>query len=397
MQAAAIPADEIHRLQILHRYHILDTAQEEVFDELADLAASICNAPIALISLVDKSRQWFKARVGLEAEETARSVSFCAHAILQPNLFIVPDTLTDERFVDNPLVTGPPNIRFYAGAPLFTEEGYGLGTLCVIDSKPRTLSDEQQKALLVLRTHVLKLLDLRLKTRELADLNRELETYSYTVSHDLRAPLRAISGFSKILIDDHAASLDGETKDLLTRIHDAATRMRKMTDDLLYLSRVVRMPLKIDRTNLSKLAGEIISELSKAEPNRCVDVNIQPNVVADGDPELLRIVLENLLDNAWKYTSRREHAMIEFGNEKSNGRTAHYVRDNGAGFEMAYVGKLFEPFKRLHSDSEFNGIGIGLAIVKRIIQRHNGKIWTEAYVDQGATFHFTLSSETTVD
>jgi signal transduction histidine kinase len=394
MQDATIPPNEAHRLRSLHRYHILDTVQEAVFDELVDLAATICEAPIALISLVDQSRQWFKARIGLEEKETARSVSFCAHAILQPNLFVVPDTLTDQRFVDNPLVTGPPNIRFYAGAPLFTEEGLGLGTLCVIDRVPRQLSPIQEKALMVLRTHVLKLLELRLKTRELAEVNRELETYSYTVSHDLRAPLRAISGFSEILVEDHAASLDDEARTLVTRIQDATRRMQQLTDDLLYLSHIVRMPFNLARTDLSKLAVEVISELTKTEPNRHVDFDIQPDIIVDGDPNLLRVVLENLLGNAWKYTSKRDRSKIAFGRERVNGSTAFYVRDNGAGFEMAYARKLFEPFQRLHSSSDYSGTGIGLATVKRIIQRHEGTIWAEAYVDQGATFRFTLLTET---
>lgn len=393
MQEAARLPNEAHRLHLLHRYHILDTAQEDVFDELADLAASVCEVPIALISLVDDSRQWFKAHIGLEARETARSVSFCAHAILQPGVFIVNDTHADSRFSDNPLVTGPPHIRFYAGAPLFTDSGFGLGTLCVIDHVPRTLSLKQQKALSVLRTHILKLLELRLRTRELAELNRELETYSYTVSHDLRSPLRAIDAYSTILMQDHAAALGSAGKQLVENIRDAGQRMQQITDDLLYLSDIGRVPLHPARTDLGALATRVVSDLRRADPQRKVDVLIAPDMQVNGDPGLLRTVLENLLGNAWKYTSKCEQARIEFGVDSARGRKAFYVRDNGIGFEMAYAGRIFEPFERLHTATGYEGSGIGLATVKRIIERHGGTIRVESTVGNGATFHFTLQAD----
>ena len=390
MNAADLPGNETRRLASLYEYDILDSQQEGVFDELADLAASICGAPIALISLVDESRQWFKARVGLEAKETARNVSFCAHAILQPGLFLVPDTLEDARFADNPLVTGAPNIRFYAGAPLFTEDGLGLGTLCVIDRVPRDLTPEQQRALMVLRTHVLKLLDLRRTTRELNAANRDLAAFSFAVSHDLRAPLRTIMGYVSVLQGEHIASLNADGAQMLMEISKSSHRMNSLIYDLINLARVASQPPQYQNVDLSELARSVAFELAKAEPTRQVDVHIQPGISVLGDPGLLRAVMENLLGNAWKFTSKCAKPRIEFCKEAVNSAHEFVVRDNGAGFEMAYAGKLFQPFKRLHASSEFPGTGIGLATVKRIVERHGGAIRAESVVNQGTAIRFTL-------
>lgn len=392
MQPAALPANEAQRLAVLYSYDILDSEREGIFDELTELAASICDTPIALITLVDESRQWFKAQVGMNASETARSVSFCAHAILQPGLFVVSDTLKDGRFADNAFVTGPPHIRFYAGAPLITAEGCGLGTLCVIDQVPRELTLKQRKALSVLRTHVLKLLELRRVTRELNASNRELEAFSYSVSHDLRAPLRAITGFSTALLEDHAPSLNDEARSLLQRICNAADRMDHLTMDLINLSRVSRQPLQFRRVDLSQLAHEVVTELAKADPTRNVDAVIHPGLVAQGDAGLLRVVLDNLLGNAWKYTSKVTQARIEFGQVRKSGRSEFFVSDNGVGFEMDHAGKLFQPFQRFHSSSDYPGTGIGLATVQRIVRRHGGSIRAESAVNLGTTIRFTLHS-----
>ncbi|MBI3776047.1 MAG: GAF domain-containing protein [Gammaproteobacteria bacterium] len=392
MQTPEFPPDEAQRLVCLRSYDILDTEQEDVFDELAELAANICGAPIALVSLIDQSRQWFKAHIGLAKTETARSVAFCAHAILQPGLFQVPDTLQDERFADNPLVTGAPNIRFYAGAPLFTQDGYGLGTLCVIDQVPRELTEQQARALMVLRTHVLKLLELRRKTKELVEINRELDAFSYSVSHDLRAPLRAITGYSQVLMEDYLAGVSDEVSKLVQRIFEAARRMDQLTLDLINLARLSKVTLKFSSVDLGKLAQEVILELQKAEPDRQVDTQIEPNLQVLGDPGLLKIVVQNLFANAWKYTSECIHPRIEFGRREANGISEFFVRDNGVGFEMAYAGKLFQPFQRLHGNTKYPGTGIGLATVKRILQRHGATIRAESMINQGATFYFSLTA-----
>jgi signal transduction histidine kinase len=393
MISAELPSDEVNRLWALYNYEILDTEPEAIFDQLTELAASICEAPIALISLVDRSRQWFKSHVGIDATETARRVSFCAHAILQPNVFVVPDTLLDERFADNPLVTGPPKIRFYAGAPLFTEAGQGLGTLCVIDTQPRQLSAAHEKALKVLRNHVVQLFELRLKTRELEQANRELDSYNYAVSHDLRVPLRAVMGFSDILLEDHGAELSEGALGLVGQIRDAGMRMQQLIADLLYLSRVLRAQLQFGEVNVTQIATDVVTALQQADPSRKVEVVIAPSMVICADARLLRIALENLLNNAWKFTGKCPVARIEVGQEKLDGTSQFYVRDNGAGFNMRYASRLFQPFQRLHSSGEYEGTGVGLATVKRIIQRHGGRVWAQGALNEGATIYFTLGSE----
>ncbi len=390
MHAAELPRNEARRLSALYEHDVLDSPREEVFDEIAELAALLCNAPIALITLVDESRQWFKARTGIAATETARSVSFCAHAILQPDLFVVPDTLKDERFFDNPLVTGPPRIRFYAGAPLVTDDGCGLGTLCIIDHYPRTLTAEQKKTLAVLRTHVMKLLELRRTTHHLAIANRELESFSYTVSHDLRAPLRAITGYTKVLLTDHREELSDDFHYLAEKVASAAERMDQLTADLIKFSKLLRQSLDFFRVDLSCVAGAIVTDLHNAEPGRFVTVTIQPDLIAMGDPGTLRILFENLLQNAWKFTSTVEQPEIEIGSTWTDGSQEFYVRDNGVGFDMAYVEKLFQPFQRLHSSSQFPGTGIGLATVRRIVERHGGSVRAESVLGYGTTIRFTL-------
>lgn len=230
------------------------------------------------------------------------------------------------------------------------------------------------------------------RTTELASTNRELEAFSYSVSHDLRAPLRSIDGFSRIVQEDYAARLDDEGRDHLARIRAAAQRMGQLIDALLDLSRVSRAELRRERVDLSTMARDVVAELREREPDRVVEVIVTDGLTAEGDPRLLRVVLQNLIGNAWKFTSKRTDARIEFGATDQDAHTAWFVRDNGAGFEAAYAAKLFGAFQRLHGSDEFPGTGIGLATVMRIVRRHGGHVWAEGVVDHGATFWFALST-----
>ncbi|TAK09282.1 MAG: PAS domain S-box protein, partial [Candidatus Manganitrophaceae bacterium] len=228
------------------------------------------------------------------------------------------------------------------------------------------------------------------RTAQLEATNKELESFSYSVSHDLRAPLRGISGFSRVLLLRYADRLDPEGKDFLQRVDAASRRMGELIEDLLNLSRITRSEMHQKPVDLSSLAKTIAEELQHSEPERKVTFLIQDDLKASADPRLLRIALENLLGNAWKFTLNRPSAMIEFGRIEQEGKQVYFVRDNGAGFDMAYADKLFTPFQRLHSLSEFPGTGIGLATVQRIIHRHGGKVWAEGEVEKGAAFYFTL-------
>ncbi|QRK11655.1 CHASE3 domain-containing protein [Archangium violaceum] len=228
------------------------------------------------------------------------------------------------------------------------------------------------------------------RTSELTTANRELESFSYSVSHDLRAPLRAIDGFAQAIREDEGGRLSSDGLQLLTRLQGATTRMGQLIDDLLQLSRVTRAELKSEPVDLSELASSVVQELRQHEPGRDVMFSVQPGLTARGDSRLLRVMMENLLGNAWKFTSRRSGAHIEFFAETANGVTHYAVRDNGVGFDMAYASKLFSPFQRLHKSTEYPGTGIGLATVQRIVHRHGGHIEAQAAVGQGATFRFTL-------
>jgi PAS domain S-box-containing protein len=228
------------------------------------------------------------------------------------------------------------------------------------------------------------------RTASLETANKELEAFAYSVSHDLRAPLLSIDGFSQVLLDECSSKVDETGKAYLGFIRAGAQRMAQLIDDMLRLSRVTRGELRREQVNLSSIAQEIAQNLSAREPERKVTFNIAPGIEVNGDAQFLRGVLENLLGNAWKFTSKRDEARIEFGTTVAEGRTACFVRDNGAGFNQAYAERLFTTFQRLHSTEEFPGTGIGLATVQRIVQRHGGRVWAQGEVDRGATIYFTL-------
>jgi light-regulated signal transduction histidine kinase (bacteriophytochrome) len=228
---------------------------------------------------------------------------------------------------------------------------------------------------------------------EAESANRELEAFSYSVAHDLRAPLRSLDGFSQLVLEDYADKIDAEGRQHLRYIRESAQEMSLLIDDLLALSRVTRGNFERQAVDLSDIARTVAAKLSARQPERRVEFAIAEGLVGQGDPRLIAIVVENLLGNAWKYSGKRVLARIEVGSVSANGRTAYFVRDNGAGFDMAYVGKLFGAFQRLHNAQEFEGTGIGLATVQRVIRRHGGHIWAQAEVDRGATFFFTLAGD----
>ncbi len=233
---------------------------------------------------------------------------------------------------------------------------------------------------------------LQKRTQALETANAELEAFSYSVSHDLRAPLRALDGFSRLLIA-RADSLDDEGRDYLARIRRAAQRMGTLIDDLLNLARVTRSDLAMEPVDLSEIANTIVEEMRRHEPERKLEFDCQPGITAVGDKRLLEIAMSNLLGNAWKFTAEKPDARIRFLSREEGARTIYCVSDNGAGFDMAYIDKLFGVFQRLHDAHEYPGTGIGLATVQRIIRKHGGKIWAEGKVGRGATFFFTLRGE----
>ncbi len=270
--------------------------------------------------------------------------------------------------------SGQPSLQ-----PMSTDE------LGVLTTEYRQLLDELRRSHEELEQRVAE------RTQELTAANRELESFSYSVSHDLRAPLRAIDGYSRALLDDYRKLLDDEGRNFLDRISHNAVCMAELIDDLLDLARIGRTEMKTEPLDPGEMAAEIMQSLQATLPEgRQVTFNNQVSATVKADKRLLHVALENLLNNAWKYSGKEPAAEITFGTDSGNGETVYYIRDNGVGFDMAYVDKLFGAFQRLHRHSEFEGTGIGLAIVARIIQRHNGRIWAEAEIGKGATFYFTL-------
>jgi PAS domain S-box-containing protein len=228
------------------------------------------------------------------------------------------------------------------------------------------------------------------RTMQLRIANQDLESFSYTVSHDLRAPLRAIDGFGTLLATEHAGNLDPAAQDYIRRMREGALSMAQLIDDLLKLAQVARRDIRRTTVSLSEIADSIVAELRQGQPDRSAIILIAPGLVVDADPNLIRIAMRNLLENAWKFTGRTGAARIEFGTDSRPEVQAFFVRDNGAGFDMAYVEKLFQPFQRLHRKDEFEGTGIGLATVRRIVQRHGGRVWADSAIGQGTTIYFSL-------
>ena len=273
-------------------------------------------------------------------------------------------------------------------APLRDDEGHvdRVLALSVDITERRHAEDEVRRLNADLERRVQR------RTAELEQANREMESFAYSVAHDLRAPLRAVDGFTAIIAAENADALDETNRDYMRRVRLAVVRMGRLIDDLLRLSSLSRAEMRMSEVDMSAIAGELVADLSRSEPQRQVAFTIAPDMLAHGDGDLLRVVLGNLLDNAWKFTRETPAARIEVGALPHHGERAYFVRDNGAGFDPAYVGKLFKPFERLHDEARFEGTGIGLASVARIVSRHHGEVWAEGREGAGAAFFFTLGA-----
>ncbi|MVM29112.1 GAF domain-containing protein [Spirosoma sp. HMF4905] len=416
---------------------------------MTHLASQICQTPISLISLVDDKRQWFKSNHGLDVRETPREFSFCAHAIINPQeTLIVPDSRLDERFAENPLVTGEPHVIFYAGAPLVDADGFPLGSLCVIDDKPKQLSQLQLTALQTLAKQVVNLLTLRKSNsalqlseqryRTLVDeleqqvqsrtqaltvandqlsqanellsrSNGNLQAFASIASHDLQEPLRKIQSFSHILQSQYADQL-GEGRTYLERMESAASRMSVLIRDLLSYSRISAIQDRRSWVSLSAILQTVVTDLELviAESRAIVQVEPLPDVL--GDSIQLGQLFQNLLSNALKFSrnDRTGRSIVPFirisvhtllvkdlpSSVKPTFSAPTYYRidvtDNGIGFEQKHADRIFQVFQRLHGKNEFAGTGIGLAICDKVVAHHGGAITASSRPGQGATFSVYL-------
>ena len=518
---AVVPADEAARLARLQSYAILDSEPEPAFDDLALLASRICETPIALVSLVDGNRQWFKARVGMERPETPREVSFCAHAIMGDDVLVVPDAAADARFLASPLVTGEPKVRFYAGAPLITPDGHNIGTLCVMDRCARVLAPHQIEALRILSRQAVAQLELRRRSAasvlgimeaapdgiavvtaegviEMANAqlgtmfgyaagelvgqpveilvpgkyrgshgthrasygasprvrpmgmgldltgvrkdgtevpveislsplevgprprivaavrditwrrwaedelkhrleslqrsNAELEQFAYVSSHDLQEPLRMVSAYTQLLADRYGDRLDSDAKEFIGYAVDGAKRMQQLIADLLEFSRVRTRGDALQLVALDDVVAGVCRDLESSISGAGAVVTHADLPTVSGDAAQLGRLFQNLIGNAVKFHGA-EPPRIHVGAELGQSEWIISVRDNGIGIAPQHRERVFVIFQRLHSRAEFPGTGIGLAIAKRIVERHGGRIWVEPATPRGSIFRFTLPAE----
>jgi len=398
MEAAPLPDNEDERLAELLSYDVLDTEAEQLFDDLTTLASQICDTPIALISLIDPDRQWFKSRVGLDAEETSREIAFCSHAILQDDVFEIPNASLDPRFHDNPLVTGAPDIRFYAGAPLVSPSGHAIGTLCTIDRKPRKLTESQKTSLQTLSKSVVAHLELKRKNRELERTSQFRSDFLSYVSHEIRTPLNAINTFSRLL--------EGEAQKLklpesfttpLSHVTQSGERLLEIVNSVLDIKQIEAGKMRVMPRAVS--THDFFTHLFSLTKIRAEDGGIiftstidssVPDTLFFDDTKFGQVAL-NLLSNAIKFTSRGKSvsAQVKYKNDK----LIFNVIDQGIGISEEDQKRLFTPFERMENAHQISGTGLGLNISKRLIELMDGTIKVSSKVNEGTRISVTLPSD----
>lgn len=388
MQAAPLTQDEQERLEALYAYNILDTEAEQVFDDLTLLASQICDTPIALISLVDPDRQWFKSKVGIDAQETSREIAFCSHAIHQRKVFEITDASQDQRFFDNPLVVGDPNIRFYAGAQLVTPNGQAIGTLCAISDKPKKLSEQQKNALQILSREVISQLELRQKIWQLKAADQRKTDFLSNVSHELRTPLNAIISFSHILKEEFKTTAQSpQVTRYLDHLEFSGKRLLGIINSVLDLTKIEegRMELQPSGIHSHQFFYGLTGLLQARADEKAVrfyhhiDSNIPEVLVAD-DSKLAQVIL-NICQNAIKFTPSGKKVELQvIGQDK---RLVIVVRDEGIGISHEDQQKLFNKFTQVGKQNQLEGTGLGLVITKGLIELMQGSIKLSSQAHQG--------------
>ncbi|MBT4496676.1 MAG: HAMP domain-containing histidine kinase [Gemmatimonadetes bacterium] len=415
MKKPPIPPDEAERLAKLASYQILDTLPEREYDDLTALAAHICKTPIALISLIDEGRQWFKSAVGLDAPETPRDISFCGHVVADREMLVVQNATDDTRFADNPLVTGPPDIRFYAGAPLVTPDDHYLGTLCVIDSNSRELSSIEETMLLALSRQVVSQLELRLKLKQLESTRTQIEEalrsehaasqakslFLANMSHELRTPLNAIIGYSEMLSEEaEETGLDFAAADL-GRIQGAGKHLLFLINDILDLSKIEagKFELYPEWFNVAAMAtetAEFIQPMMDQNKNS-LTLEIAPDIgVLHADPSRTKQCLLNLLSNAAKFTQNgRVTLSVRELETEAEKRITFAVEDTGIGIGPEDMEKIFKRFEQVSQghNRRFTGTGIGLPLSKYLATQMGGDIQVVSEPDRGSLFTLILPRE----
>jgi signal transduction histidine kinase len=405
MKSAKVPQNEKERLKVLNDYNILDTLPEEEYDAITKIASGICNTQIALVSIVDENRQWFKSTHGINATETPRDISFCAHSILDPDkLFIINDATKDERFFDNPITVNEPNVVFYAGAPLNSAEGFPLGTLCVIDNKPKVLSENQKESLLLLSKQVVILLELRKKNKELEasnkkvkKLNEKLNNFAFRLTHDLKSPINGVHYLLNVLKEDHLALFKNtEAEGHLSLISDRIVYIDDLINEILNYSKVTSENIVFEDFNVKVLLDRIINNID-FEKKILLDTTNLDFQIFSSKIGLLQ-VFQNLISNSRKFCDE-EKSIITVSFKEDSDKFYFIYEDNGPGIEEKYWTKVFALFETLGNTNNTNNTGIGLATVKAIIKRLGGKIELKKRVDdkKGVCFSFYIDKKNIID
>jgi signal transduction histidine kinase len=395
-----LPTNEKLRLEAVRNYEIIDTEENKDYDSLTSLASMICQMPVALITFIDDRRQWFKSHHGTELKENLREYSFCTHAIAgEEEIMVVNDATKDDRFADNPMVTGPTKVAFYAGVPLVNLDGFALGTICVFDQKPRDLTAEQRSALIILAKQVIDKIELRRKVSQLAIVNKELEQseqrkddFLSIVSHELKTPITTLKANLQMLERIKSNPQSPIFPKLVESCMKSVEKINLMVDDLLNMHRYSDNQLKLNMTTFS------IYDLMHVCCNH-VRIDAKHELIVKGDKSLLvhadehRIdqVLVNFVNNAVKYAPNSKTINLNISKEGDSIKVT--VTDYGPGIPEEHLPHLFDRYWRAsHSGKKYTGLGLGLYICAEVVRRHNGQIGVESKIGEGSTFWFTLPS-----
>jgi signal transduction histidine kinase len=393
MGAAPLPDDERKRLTALRDMEILDTAAEEAFDRFTRLAANLLGVPIALVSLIDEFRQWFKSRHGLEAEETPRDWAFCAHAILDDAILVVDDARLDPRFADNPLVTGAPDIRFYAGAPLRTRDNIKIGTLCVIDREPRDgLSPEHSAILADLADAVVNQIYLHKVSMELDHARKAQAQFVANVSHELRTPLTSIKGSLGLVRAGACGPLPEAAQSMVDMAYSNSERLIRLINDLLDAEKMEsgKMEFRLEPVELAGLLRQAVSDNNGYAASFNASLHLVeplPALTVEADRDRLLQVMANLISNAVKFSPAEGQVSIALASR--NGEARVTVTDRGGGIPEAFRGRIFQKFSQASGTAK-GGTGLGLNICRAIVEHLGGTIGFDSETGVGTTFYFAL-------
>ncbi len=395
MQKPPIPSNETQRLELIRQLDVLDTDAEEIYDGIVYIASLICNTPVSMISIVDTNRQWFKSILGSNERQTPRDYSFCAHAILGSEILEIPDSAKDDRFKDNPIVTGPPYVRFYAGAPLELNDGLRVGTLCVIDHKPNKLNEQQLKALHALSLQVTKLLELRLKIKEVEILRENDKNIVNMLTHELRNPLTSIGGFLSLTTLSKQKYHDSNYDDIVEKCLKNTERMLRIVNEFLNYSywKDGFWTVNKKRNDINACIAESAA-LAKGYAEKCkilLELQLDNNIPKfDFDYENILNVLENLLSNAAKYSL--EGGKVVLSSKIEDSMVKIQVQDFGVGIPEKDRDKVFKPFALYSCENRagIKGSGLGLSVAKSIIEKHGGELKFDSSENKGTIFYFTL-------